>query len=242
MSSVETKLQRISAHAILDVATGRGNALDTLLEAKSKGGIVVGVDLSRLGMVTARLNRPQAKLDLAQMDAGHLGFPARTFDLVSISMSLHHLQDLKIALNEMLRVLKVGGHLFVTEMYRDVETPEQQTHVLLHDWWAEIDLGLGKPHFPTFERAEIVKILEDLGLDETWFSEISSPAEDDPKDPDRIDMLLNVCDEYIQRARDQANADKLVDRGQDLKNRVATIGLSWAPGLLYLGRKGQQIL
>jgi SAM-dependent methyltransferase len=238
MSSLETKLQELSAHSILDVATGRGNALDTLLEAAPMGGMVVGVDLSRLGMVTARLNRPKVNLHLAQMDAGCLGFPTGKFDLVSISMSLHHMRDLDAVLDDMLRVLRVGGYLLVGEMYRDVDTPEQLTHVLLHDWWAEIDLALDKPHFPTFEQKEIRRIVDGLGLQDVWVSELREPVEDDPTDPDKVDMLLNVCDEYIERAKVSSNANELVRRGQQLKQRVATIGLRWAPAVVLLGRKG----
>jgi SAM-dependent methyltransferase len=238
VSSLEIKLKAISAQSILDVATGRGNALDTLIAAAPENAMVVGVDLSRLGMATARDNYPSLTLQLAQMDASHLGFAAGTFDLVSISMSLHHLDELEVVLRDMLRVLRVGGHLLVAEMYRDVDSPQQLTHVLLHDWWAEIDLSLGKPHFPTFERKQIGRILDGLGLEEEWMSEISGPADDDPTDPDRVDMLLNVCDEYIRRAEDNPHAEALIARGQQLKERVATIGLRWAPAVVYLGRKG----
>jgi ubiquinone/menaquinone biosynthesis C-methylase UbiE len=238
MDSLEAKLHDISAPVILDVATGRGNALDSLLAAAPENGIVVGVDLSRLGMVTARPNRPRAKLHLAQMDAGRLGFPAGTFDLVSLSMSMHHLTELRGVLEDMLRVLPEGGYLLVAEMYRSVDTHEQQTHVLLHDWWAEIDLSLGKPHYPTFERNEIARILEGLNLQQVWSSEISGPENDDPTDPEKVDILLNVCDEYIERAKQHAKAGQLVARGQELKKRVTTVGLLWAPAVVYLGRKG----
>lgn len=238
MTTLEETLQHIPTQSVLDVATGRGNALETLFKAASRDAVVVGVDLSRVGMAAARLNRSDPRLHLAQMDAERMGFVRATFDLVSISMSLHHLRHLDRALEEMVRVLRMGGHLLVVEMYRNVETPQQQSHVMLHDWWAEIDLGLGTPHFPTFKREEIRRLVSGLGLQEVWASEISGPENDDPTDPEKVKMLLEVCDEYIERARRQPESRALTARGEALKERVSTIGLQWAPALVYLGRKG----
>ncbi len=82
------------------------------------------------------------------------GVPAGSFDAVSSSSSLHHLEDLPRCMAEMLRVLKPGGHLIIRETHGDTMAPAQLTDVYLHRWAAEIDSALGSTHNPVFARRE----------------------------------------------------------------------------------------
>ena len=54
-------------------------------------------------------------LTFVQGDALNLPFADETFDVVTISFGLRNVQDPALALSEMLRVTKPGGHLVVCE-------------------------------------------------------------------------------------------------------------------------------
>ncbi len=67
------------------------------------------------------LAQPQAGLDFLSAGAQDIPFPAASFDLALMLKSLHHvpLPLLPQALSEVARVLKPGGHLYVSEPIYD---------------------------------------------------------------------------------------------------------------------------
>ncbi len=133
MPDISELLCSIKASQVLDVATGRGDFLLTLQQQLGFFGSGVGVDIKSFDEWEAEkfLELP---VTFMQMDASKLDFEDATFDLVSISNSLHHMPDPCKTLAEMVRVLKPGGYFILYEMFTDNQTPEQQTHTLLHQW------------------------------------------------------------------------------------------------------------
>ncbi len=97
---------------VLDVGTGTGVALAAALDALGGEGIAVGVDLA-LGMLREG-HRARPALRLSAADAVDLPFRDRAFDLVTANFVIHHFQDPRGALFDMLRVLKPGGRLAVS--------------------------------------------------------------------------------------------------------------------------------
>ena len=90
---------------ILDAGCGTGFAGRTLAEC----GAVIGLDASRFAFdesASAEINC------LALIDKAP--FSDNTFDLVVAMDLIEHLDDDQTALNEMYRVCKDGGHLFIT--------------------------------------------------------------------------------------------------------------------------------
>jgi ubiquinone/menaquinone biosynthesis C-methylase UbiE len=73
------------------------------------------------------------------MDAERLCFEDDSFDTVAISASLRHLSHIQRVLDEMVRVLKPGGHFIAAEMHRDGQTEAELTSVYLHQWVAQVD-------------------------------------------------------------------------------------------------------
>jgi demethylmenaquinone methyltransferase / 2-methoxy-6-polyprenyl-1,4-benzoquinol methylase len=95
---------------ILDIACGTGTS--TVPLAKS-GATVVGVDFSPAMIAEAVRKHP--KLEFREADAMKLPFGDDEFDAVTISFGLRNVQQPKVALAEMYRVLKPGGRLVVCE-------------------------------------------------------------------------------------------------------------------------------
>ena len=95
---------------ILDLAAGTGASSIKLREA---GAEVVSCDFS-VGMLRVGKRR-HPELDLIAGDALRLPFTDDTFDVVTISWALRNVNDVTVALKEMLRVTRPGGRLVVLE-------------------------------------------------------------------------------------------------------------------------------
>ena len=146
---------------ILDVGTGNGNFLVVLKETFQNVDII-GIDpnIESLNETSELFPDVQFK----KMGAEKIEFPDDSFDVVSISMALHHLSDIDIALKEMQRVTKPGGWIIVNELFSDNLNPAQEVHKLYHHLGSQIDRILGIGHNETFKKNEIIKIVEDSGI------------------------------------------------------------------------------
>lgn len=223
----------ISGGRVLDIATGNGGFIRFLLEGLRDYEEIVGIDTrEKPGSSFAKAFAGQA-VCYRRMDAARLDFVDGSFDTVSISNSLHHMQDLACTLSEMMRVLKAGGYLILSEMYRDNQSETQMTHVHLHHWWAAVDRTQGICHHETFRCEEIVEMVAGLHLEELRVHDLAE-LQEDPFDPGTMAELLPVIDSYLARAR---RYPELVARGEELRRRLETVGFDGANTLLVTGRK-----
>ena len=109
-SQVKRAISPRSGERILDLAAGTGTSSMAL---RAPGVSVVAADVSR-GMIEEGKKRyPELEFEFA--DAMSLPFQDRSFDVVTISFGLRNVQDHRVALKEMLRVLKPGGRLVICE-------------------------------------------------------------------------------------------------------------------------------
>jgi SAM-dependent methyltransferase len=109
-------LEEIPAPLVLDVGTGTARLLRALFFQPGFRGRVVGVDLSRRMLAHAvRLIRPYAgRVNLIWQDARVLPFQEDTFDAVTSLEMLEFTPDPKGVLRELVRVLRPGGVLLIT--------------------------------------------------------------------------------------------------------------------------------
>lgn len=223
----------IAAQRILDVATGGGGFVHFLHEGLQDYSEIIGVDNNeRSAAAFAEAFKENPRVHFQQMDARHLDFPDFSFDLVSISNSLHHL-DPEAALLEMKRVLRPGGSILVSEMYRDHQTETQMTHVLLHHWWAAVDMVNGVVHRETYTRQQLLDLVASLDLADLSTYDLCDLS-DDPHDPAIMEELAPVFERYIQRAEGHP---ELQARGAELRQRVEQVGFHSATTLMVVGRK-----
>jgi SAM-dependent methyltransferase len=223
----------ISGGRPLDVATGSGGFVRFLLDGLRDHAEIVGIDTNaeRASAFSATYGgAPDIRFE--RMDAHHLDFLDRSFDTVAISNSLHHFADPDPVLEEMLRVARPGGHVVVNEMYRDGQSEAQMTHVLLHHWWAAVNRLHGVVHRETYRRAELVGIVEGLGLADLRVADLADP-DADPHDPATIADLEATIDRYVALA---AGSPELIARGETLRDRLTTVGVHDATQLVAVGR------
>ncbi|HOC70967.1 MAG: Ubiquinone/menaquinone biosynthesis C-methyltransferase UbiE [Candidatus Hydrogenedentes bacterium ADurb.Bin101] len=104
---------------ILDLATGTGEVLLSLVADKYANNFVVGADISAAMLHAARQKiEDDGKEDctaLTMAAAESLCFADNTFDLVTVAFGVRNFSDRDAGLAEMYRVLRHGGRILVLE-------------------------------------------------------------------------------------------------------------------------------
>ncbi len=248
---IAKKLRSLSGGRVLDVATGDGEFIDTLMKALKDYDYFVGIDNSEKEIKSAKKRLKDQPVEIMEMNAEALEFENDSFDTVCISFSLHHLEKINQVLVEMKRILKPGGHFIIQEMFCDGEQTEpQKTDILQHSWDAESDSLLGITHNKTFTRQKIKDIVNNLKLKEVEVSESTHYVKcifcedkfvcEDPKSKKIIKQAIKEIDNALDRLRkypDPKTRARLEEEGEELKERVKKFGSAPASHLFFIGKK-----
>ncbi|MFN8443523.1 MAG: class I SAM-dependent methyltransferase [Caldilineaceae bacterium] len=105
----------------VDVGTGTGRHA---LELARRGMEVVGYDESAEMLAVARSNAATEKLSNVQFEQASVGTESlptasNRFDLLTCSLMLCHLPDLKAAAKECVRTVRPGGYLLISDFHPD---------------------------------------------------------------------------------------------------------------------------
>jgi demethylmenaquinone methyltransferase/2-methoxy-6-polyprenyl-1,4-benzoquinol methylase len=103
--------------SVLDCATGTGDLALAFKRAVGPTGRVVGTDFNADMLSYAPAKAQQRGLDVAfeVADAMNLPYADATFDAASISFGIRNVDDPRVALADMARVVKPGGKVVVLE-------------------------------------------------------------------------------------------------------------------------------
>lgn len=106
---------------ILDIAAGTGTMSAQFSRA---GARVTALDFSQ-GMIDEGIRRHGADplIEFVRGDAMALPFDDNTFDAATVSFGLRNVQQPRVAIDEMLRVLKPGGRVVICEFSRVTNAP-----------------------------------------------------------------------------------------------------------------------
>ena len=253
---IAQRLGAISAGRVLDVGTGRGGFIDTLIKTLKAYDSFVGIDYcpsdeSKKDMESAR-NRFEGKpVQFLQMNAENLEFEDESFDTVCISHSLHHLANIDRVMTEMKRVLRKGGNFILQEVYGDgQQTEAQKVDELEHAWEAQIDSLLGITHNRTLTRQGIRDIAHGLKLSEIeifdsthlvncLFCERKHQCED-PRNQATFHEATEDVDNATKRIENHPNLEartRLIQEAETIKEAIAKSGSSPASYLFVGGKK-----
>jgi SAM-dependent methyltransferase len=235
MDILKQALGGITGGRVLDVATGEGGFIQALVENLKSYVEVTGIDTIAYTKVAGSIFYAE-HVRFVQMDAGRLGFGDGRFDTVSISSSLHHLENIPQCIGEMVRVLKPGRCMVIRETHRDIEAEPQRTDMYIHHWVAEVDSALGLPHRRTFARQELIDLAEGLGLRELTLYDVSN-TDSDPMVEAHIKDSERVIERYLRYAEGLAGHRALRRRGEELRRRLHRVGIQWEPELIIVGAK-----
>ena len=245
---IAEKLKLISGGKILDVATGDGDSILFLINFLKNYDSVIGIDIDENEIKKARLRLKDKPITIKMMKGEKLEYPDKTFDLVNIAYSLHHMQNLNKTLSEMKRVLKKGGYFIIQEMFCDgTQTDAQKCDTAAHEFGAEIDRMLGIYHREEYTRDEILNILSQIELKDLEILESTRYVKclkceekydcEDPKYPDIINSTLEEIDKNLELIKEHKEYSVFRERAEIIKQSIKNHGIISASILFCIGKK-----
>jgi SAM-dependent methyltransferase len=252
-AAIADRLRTISGGRILDVATEKGDFVKVLMRTLGAYDSLVGIDISKKDLEAAKIRFKEEPVKLFEMNAEDLKFGDESFDTVSISYSLHHLENPNKVLTEMRRVLRSGGNFSVQEEFCDGEQTEpQKTDIAQHHFEAKIDSLLGIAHHKTLTMHRIRGIISGLELNELETFEPDYPLrcmvcdERSSCDPSKgysgatVSQFSKGIDDALHRLNGRTDSDtitRLREEGERLKERMKEFGSAPPRSLFFIGRK-----
>jgi SAM-dependent methyltransferase len=245
---IADQLAELKGGRVLDVCTGKGKFIETLMKTLKAFDSFVGIDIDTDDLAEAREKLPEDLTQFIEMDAEYLEFPDASFDTVAIAFSLHHLPDMPNVLAEMKRVLKPGGYVIVEEMFQDGEQSEaQRTGILEHHWTAKVDRLRGLHHNETLTQKQILLALDALQLSNLEVLYASRNVQclfcadrfecEDPTSGSIIAGFIKGVDKTLQQLAPEKRPPELVAEAEQLKALVQETGYADASLIFAVGRK-----
>ena len=245
---IADRLAQIEGGRVLDVCSGKGKFIETLMKTLKAFDGFVGIDIDLDDLTEAQEKLPEDITQFMEMNAEHLEFPDASFDTVAIAFSLHHLPNVPKVLAEMKRVLKPGGYFIVEEMYQDGEQSEaQRTGILEHHWTAKVDRLLGIHHNETLTQTQILLALNALRLSNLEVMYASRNVQclfcadrfecEDPTSESIIAGFIKGVEKTLQQLAPEERPAELITEAEQLKSLVHETGYADASLIFAIGRK-----
>jgi malonyl-CoA O-methyltransferase len=105
-------LENIAEARVVDAGCGTGR---WLLELRARGAVALGFDFSPEMLAKAAAKR----LPVAAADLRNLPLPSRCADIVLCALSIGHVPDAGVAMQELARLVKPGGSLLLSDFHPD---------------------------------------------------------------------------------------------------------------------------
>jgi len=220
--------------SILDVGTGAGDFLEVLRSVFPKAQIT-GIDPNTESLQEASKKYPD--VSFAEMSAENLVFGENSFDLVSISMALHHLSDVQKALKEMQRVVKSGGWIIVNELFSDNLNQAQEVHKMFHHFRSKIDRLTGIHHHETFEKEEILKMIKKAGI-QVLFDFENNVGNNLITEAGELDIRVEKMKQHLEKIKDLPDYDVLETQIEMFRQIALKNGFQPATRIVVVGKPG----
>jgi SAM-dependent methyltransferase len=229
-------LSGINGGKVLDIGCGSGQFIGILIQSLGSFDSVTGVDVDESVLEEAGMKYQGEAYRFIKTSSQSLPFDEGSFDLVTISKTLHHVENDRLALEEMKRVLKQGGYFLINEMIRDGLTASQQSHLLYHHLRSEIDQLLGVSHNKTYFRSDLLNLIYAVGLEDLVVADYQ-PEEPAPKDPANVDEYIARMTGWLDEIAGHPERENYNKRIAVLQEHLRENGISRPTQIIALGKK-----
>ncbi len=223
----------IKAEKILDTGTGEGGFIPVLMQT-FPGAEITGIDPNIESLEIARRHFPEVTFQ--EMGAEKLYFSDNTFDVVNISMALHHLPRIKKSLKEIKRVVKPGGFIIINEPISDNLNPAQEVHKMYHHFRSQIDRLSGTFHRKTFTRKEILQMLKNAELPVQFYFEQrnnTNLAEFEGE----LNLRVDKMNQMLEKIKGRPEYDLLQPQVEEFRIKSLKWGFQPATNMVIVIRK-----
>jgi ubiquinone/menaquinone biosynthesis C-methylase UbiE len=215
--------------------------MDTLKDYDS----FIGIDISQADLEKARSKFEDKPVEFEIMNAENMAFSDDTFDTVCLSYSIHHLEDPKMVLTEIKRVLKPGGYLIIQECFCDGNQSEaKQTDIVIHHWNAKLDTLRDLPHFNTFTRKRLRALVQSMKFDTVEIFESKRNVKclfcediekcENPRHEDIVNLQIKEIDDLLEKVKEHPDYDEFCLEADLLRKRVRATGVESASLLFFI--------
>ena len=122
------QLSEIKPKTILDIATGTGDL--AIAAQKLNPEKIIGIDISKgmleVGKQKIEKRNLQNLIELHLGDSENIPFPNNTFNAVMVAFGVRNFEHLQNGINEMFRVMTVGGKVMILEFSKPHNFPVKQ--------------------------------------------------------------------------------------------------------------------
>jgi demethylmenaquinone methyltransferase/2-methoxy-6-polyprenyl-1,4-benzoquinol methylase len=124
--------------SFLDLATGTGDQLISIMNKTDRIFQAVGVDMATQMLEVAKKKIKKykwcSKVQLKSGEGSKIDFPENTFDVVTISFGIRNFSELQRSLSEIRRVLKPAGRLLILEFSLPQNSVMRRLHLFYLRW------------------------------------------------------------------------------------------------------------
>lgn len=238
MKNLEDYLKNREGGHLLDIACGGGNFTKRLVTNLKSYTSVTGLDI-----------KPTVKDDfLNNIDGPQVTFIAspiadflkqtHTFDTISISNALHHLENVQDILSNLIPLCKSNSTVIINEMYSDRLTPAQEVQRDLHSFMADMHRLAGEYHRGPFSTDEIYTLINNAGFAIQHTFEVKN---EDPPSQTGPETATSNSVTRIQTAIENAYPENppqdVLTKFEQLKTRAAQHGIGTPPQLTFVCTK-----
>ena len=234
MKKLQNYLKQYPNSKILDVGTGNGNFIKIISSLYGDFSEIIGIDLLDVSVEGCKKSFEDDRINFFKMDALNMDFEDDLFDMVCLSNSLHHLEDINSTLKEMERVLKPGGALVFCEMMSNNLDKRQHSHLLMHHFAAEVDRERGSYHDLTFTNKRILQILTDessLSIVDAW--DLDYPRRE-TNSKEEIEWVFETIDRVKEGVSDVNRKEYFNKQADKIKKYIKKYGFDSATQLIVI--------
>lgn len=231
-NALTKRVKAINLGDYLEFGCGDGGFLKYVLDQNGSFTSISAVDINPEAVKKARTTLESFNIHFEIEENLPLDIQSNRFDTITLSNTLHHLEDKPSVLNELKRLIKKEGRIIILEMISNDLTEAEQTYCRFHALRAKVDRLHGVYHETTYASHEIVEMVLEAGL-KIEFQEIILNSKESLPNKTEIAEMATTLDELIQAESERLGFLSLEAAARDIKAHLRKYGIK-RPRQLYL--------
>ncbi|MBN1416322.1 MAG: class I SAM-dependent methyltransferase [Bacteroidales bacterium] len=224
MIELQSRLMKINAGSVIDVACGKGEFLRFALRSFNSYRMAVGIDADVELLLQARRDLYEYPVSFVIGSALSMPFLKESFSTVMLSNSLHHIEDHNRLFSEMLRICRPDGIILINEMIYDNLSEYQESHKLYHHFLAELENLLGHYHRETFTEKELQYLVKEYNLNVVDYF-VHEDSSKDFLNPEEINRMTGKMNQRVSLLKNNDSYYLYLNKARDIEKRIRKTGV-----------------
>jgi ubiquinone/menaquinone biosynthesis C-methylase UbiE len=224
MIELRSRLLKINAGTVLDVACGKGEFLKFALRSFNSYRMAVGIDDDIESLAQARQNLYEYPVSFVIGSALSMPFLGESFSTVTLSNSIHHIEDHKTLFTELGRICRNDGSILINEMIVDNLSEYQESYKIYHHFIAELDNLLGQYHRETYTVKELQQIIKENNLKVTEYF-VHEDNSHDYLNPGEIGRITERMNKKLALLKNSDSYYFYLNKARDIEKKIRKTGI-----------------